>query len=224
MMKIIDMDKYITKKRTHTSKRGIIMYKNYNELIEDLSKRQPNTYDIRNAEKLADIILELIGYDRLAGATPIVNIAKDFGFTVFRENNIKNNISGNIFIGGTTKFIYNTDKVIIVGDNEEYFHQRFIIAHELAHYLMDYLGSQSSNNPTLLFSRAYEKSGHDAPEEIRADRFAAELLMPAEKFCKHYIKAMKASNFNERYTMAYLSNYFETKKSSIEKRINEVIF
>ncbi len=48
--------------------------------------------------------------------------------------------------------------------------------------------------------------------------------MPAEKFCKYYIKAMKISSFNERYTIAYLSNYFETKKSSIERRINEVIF
>lgn len=224
MMKVIDIDKYTTKRETHTLRRGIIMYTSYKELIEDLQKNQINDYNIHDAEKLADCILEISGYNNLKGAVPIVNIAKEFEFTVFKEKNIKNNISGNIFIGGTTKNIYNTDKVIIVGSNEEHFHQRFIIAHELAHYLMDYLGSPISNNTNLLFSKAYERNGHDNPEEIRADRFAAELLMPAAKFCKYYMKAMKISHFNERYTIAYLSNYFETKKSSIERRINEVIF
>ncbi len=224
MVKVIYINKYLTKKETHTLRKGIIMYTNYQKLIKDLQKKQTNKYDIRDAENLAGYILEILGYDKLKGAVPIVNIAKEFGFTVFKEKNIKNSISGNIFIGGTTKKIYNTDKVIIVGSNEEYFHQRFIIAHELAHYLMDYLGSPISNNKNLLFSKAYEKDGHDNPEEVRADRFAAELLMPAEKFCKYYIKAMKISSFNERYTIAYLSNYFETKKSSIERRINEVIF
>ena len=182
-----------------------------------------SSYTIREAEKLAKQVLEMGGYEDIVGPTPIVKIAEQFGFTTFEERTLPENVSGNIYVGGTTWDIYNTDKVIVVGEDEEFFHQRFIIAHELAHYLMDYLGSDISQKQSILFSRDYPKSDHDSEVEIRADRFAAELLMPAKEFARQYIKAMEVSDYNKRYAVAYLSNFFRTKRSSIERRIEEVI-
>jgi len=206
------------KEKIKTKERGEIMYK---KLVDSLQNNPKKTFSINDAEKLAEQVLEICEHE--TGATPIIEIAKKFGFTTFEEKNMPEDISGNIFVGGTTKNIYGTDKVIVVGDQEEYAHQRFIIAHELAHYLMDYVGSKESTDTGILFSRTYPKHSHHSDEEIRADRFAAELLMPTKLFYRQFLKAMEASDYNKRYTIAYLSNYFKTKKSSIERRIDEVI-
>ena len=210
---------YFNRRNKGTKERGEIMYR---ELVDKLQNNPANMYSINDAEKLAEQVLEIGGYE--AGATPIIEIAKKFGFSTFSEKNMPEEISGNIFVGGTTKEVYGTDKVIVVGDQEEYAHQRFIIAHELAHYLLDYVGSEDSYNSGILFSRTYPKHNHDSSEELRADRFAAELLMPTKLFYRQYLRAMEASDYNIRYTIAYLSNYFKTKKSSIERRIQEVIY
>lgn len=217
MKKIISYT-YYRMRETHTKERGKIMYR---ELVDDLRNNPANKFSINDAEKLAEKVLAIKGHE--IGVTPIIEIAKNFGFKTFIERNMPEDISGNLFVGGTTKNVYGTDKVIVVGDQEEYAHQRFIVAHELAHYLMDYLGSDDSKNSGILFSKTYPKNNHHSIEEIRADRFAAELLMPTKLFYRQYLKAMEASDYNIRYTIAYLSNYFKTKKTSIERRIEEVI-
>lgn len=207
------------KREEQVLKRGRDMYRSF---ISSLQEKPANIYGVKEAEKLADQVLEIGGYDNTIGPIPIIEIAKQLGFTTFREKNLEKDVSGNIFVGGTTKEVYDTDKAVVVSDTEEYFHQRFIVAHELGHYLMNYIGSEDSKNPNVLFSRAYFKDKHNTKEEICADRFAAELLMPAKEFYKQYIKAMESYDHNRRYTISYLSNYFKTKKSSIERRIQEL--
>lgn len=209
---------YYIKRKNETKERGITMYE---QLVVKLQNNPANNFSIDDAEKLAEEVLAIDGHE--IGATPIIGIAKKFGFSTYAERNMPEDISGNIFVGGTTKDVYGEDMVIVVSEQEEYAHQRFVIAHELAHYLMDYIGNPVFDNPGRLFSRTYQKNNHHSTEEIRADRFAAELLMPTKLFYKQYLKAMEASGYNIRYTVAYLSNYFKTKKTSIERRIEEVI-
>lgn len=192
-------------------------------LVEELSTKSAKNYTISQTEQLAKRVLCDCEFDHIIGAIPIVKIANCFGFSCLKAENMPNDISGNIFVGGATKSIYKSGKIIIVGCNEEYEHQRFIIAHELAHYLIDYIGSNESKNPNILFTRTYPKENHHSGEEIRADRFAAELLMPSDIFQEKYFKAMEASDYNRKYTILYLSNFFQTKKSSIKRRIDEVI-
>ncbi len=195
----------------------------FEALIENLTANPAKNYTIREAEKLAQRVLKDYGADNLNGATPIIKIANSFGFSCIQAQNIPEDISGNIFVGETTKKVYDSDKVIVVDYNEPLEHKRFIVAHELAHYLIDYLGSAEAKNPNYLFSRTYPKQSHHSENEVRADRFAAELLMPSQLFLKQYVRAMEVSDFDKKYTVSYLSNYFKTKKSSVERRINEVI-
>lgn len=194
----------------------------YRELVDSLQHNPANNYGINEAERLAGQVLEIRGHE--VGATPIVRIAKDIGFVTFKEKNMPKDISGNIFVGGTTKDIYDANEVIVVDEDEEYAHQRFIIAHELGHYLMDYLGSEDSMNPGILFSRAYPKFNHDSAEEIRADRFAAELLMPTKLFRRLYLRAMDASDDDLEYTVSFLTKYFKTKRSNVKGRLSEVVY
>lgn len=226
---IIFYDSYLyhrrkSKKQNYTEDEVKRMMENkYKELVERLKNTPMGKCTPEKAELLADEVLELGGYKNIVGATPIVKIAQMFGFKTIALTKMMENTSGNIFIGGTTEDIYKAKKVIIVGYNEVLFHQRFIIAHELAHYLIDYLGSAVSKTPNILFQRAYTKTHHDSDEEIRADRFAAEILMPRDAFRKQYYGAMEESVFDEVYTISFLSYYFRTKESSIRRRIQEII-
>lgn len=195
----------------------------FEQLTNDLRNNSAKDYSIKEAEMLAKKVLEEGNYDWIAGPIPIIKIAKEFGFECYKADNMPDDISGNIFVGGTTNKVYNSDKVIIVGATEKYEHQRFIIAHELAHYLIDYLGSEKAQNPNVLFTRTYPKENHQSYEEIRADRFSAELLMPSKIFLKQYVKAMEASDYNKDFTISHLAKFFKVKASSIDRRISEVI-
>lgn len=230
MKKIVDFNKY-------NAKRGCLMNPNmniheepltyeeqvtYEGLVAQLKANPASSYNESQAEDLADKVLSIdASYSQ--APIPVTKIAMGFGIKTYQEASMSRDISGNIYIGGTTEQIYHTNQVIIVSDSEPYFHQRFIVAHELAHYLMDYLGNPIYESNRKLFSEEYRKKDHDSWKELRANRFAAELLMPANLFVDSYVYAMRRSGYNEYYTVAYLSNYFETKKSSIEKRIKEVI-
>ena len=68
----------------------------YEQLVEELNARPAHGHNIEDAEKLADKILELGGYKDTLGRTPIVKIVNDFGFSAFKEQNMPENISGNI--------------------------------------------------------------------------------------------------------------------------------
>ena len=195
------------------------MYKN---LINKLKKVSANKYVVREAEELADQLLRQAGYFGKVQSTPVVKIAHKLGFSTFKEDNMGDDISGNIYVGGTTKEVYGTDQVIIVSSSEEYAHQRFVIAHELGHYLMDYLGSGEYKNEEKLFTRTYPKINHSSPEEIRADRFAAELLMPKEIFTSQYLKAMILYDFDKSIVVKKLAAMFVVKESSIRRRIEEI--
>lgn len=195
----------------------------YEELVSRLKKHPANKYVVREAESLADEVLSIYGFENKSAPTPIISIAKEFGFQTVKADDIPEDISGNIFVGGATEKYYKNDHVIIVDAKEPLAHQRFIIAHELAHYLMDYIGNRKYEDGKYTFSKTYPKVNHDSFDEIRADRFAAEILMPKLIFVKEYIKAMQKSDYNKEYVIPYLATLFNTKESCIIRRIQEVM-
>lgn len=210
---------------------NIIQYKKYNlrkgdvmernELLQMLEKRNMDNheYSLSDIRDITNNIL-LMMKNNYSGrcATPIVKIAKMFDFKTYRESLSE---SGDININGETKQKYGHDKVILVNKNEELFHQRFVVAHELAHYLFDFLGNNTYEDKNILFADTYEKDKHETPQEKRANTFAAEIMMPKELFIKQYNIARREVN-NHMFIVLYLSKYFETSVESIEKRIKEV--
>lgn len=195
----------------------------YEDLIQYLEKRYKKKYTALEIEHLADSILIENNPAELVAPTPIVKIVSDFGFKAFKIENLGEDISGNIYIGGTTEKVFHHDKVIVVQAKEELYHQRFIIAHELGHYLLDYIGNPTFEDPKKLFSKTYIKAEHESFDDILADKFAAELLMPSRLFLQKYINIMDYSRNNIVFTVTYLSVFFEVKKEKIIKRIAEII-
>ena len=186
----------------------------YEDLIQYLEKRYKKKYTALEVEHLADSILIENNPAELVAPTPIVKIVSDFRFKAFKIENLGEDISGKVF---------HHDKVIVVQAKEELYHQRFIIAHELGHYLLDYIGNPTFEDPKKLFSKTYIKAEHESFEDILADKFAAELLMPSRLFLQKYINIMDYSRNNIVFTVTYLSVFFEVKKEKIIKRIAEII-
>ena len=192
-------------------------------LLEITNKNKENhQFSMSEIEEISLSILSILGYHSKSAATPIVKIINEFDFMAYKKYMDEPNLSGDISINGDTNEIYGHDKIIIVNNIDEINHQRFVSAHELGHYLFDFLGNPDYSNTDKKFTAAYYKDKHDTPEEKRANRFAASILMPRDLFIKQYnvAKAVDSSNL---FISMYLSRFFETSVNSIERRIIEVV-
>lgn len=194
----------------------------FEELIRELRTKNENGYEysLKEITQIANDILNKIDYYSGRGATPIVKIAKEFDFKTYKET-LKNGKSGDIHINGETKEKYGHDKIILVNKKDELFHQRFVVAHELAHYLFEFLGNPEYSDSNVIFVDTYKKDQHETPQEKRANAFAAEIMMPRDLFIKQYCIARREDS-NRMFILMYLSRFFETSIDSIEKRIMEV--
>lgn len=211
---IVDFNKYTIKKR---EKREM-----FTTIINEVrNKGQSGTiFSLEEVSGYARKILNIATYYNQI-STPINRIAEDFGIIPYRTYKLQENISGVIYSGGTTSRIFGADRVILVDKGEPEKHQRFVIAHEIGHYLFDCITNAKYNDSRILFAETYPKKYHNSEKELKADRFAAELLMPSDLFIKQYNIAMEERH-NYMFTLIYLSEFFGTKISSIEKRIGEV--
>lgn len=227
--RIIDMNAYILHNTTIMNTNDKIMMNNFSsrmrEFISDLRDESGVDFTPRQAARKADEILnraDVLGYQR-DSATPIVKIIKGFDIDVRRSTRMPNGLSGIIYAGGETKKMYDSDKVIFTDNNDQFEHQRFVMAHELAHYLFDCVCNPEYQNSDRMFYETYPIQNHMSKREIRANRFSAELLMPKSLFVREYNRAINKSN-NRFFTVRYLARYFQVKESSIERRIHEVLF
>ncbi len=78
-----------------------------------------------------------------------------------------------------------------INSNDSITRQRFTIAHEIGHYV---LGDLNDND--TMFRDDKTKVLQDDYREINANKFAAELLMPA-KAIEYFVYAIKVANFEE---------------------------
>lgn len=225
---------YIRKKEKHMLVKEKPVLKNLDEFLAYAEHKKGeldrcgngSRYTPQDASGTATEILraaESAGcYD--GSATPVVQIVNAFGIDLRRTSNMLEGMSGVIYAGGRTRDAYGSDAVIFTDSTEPYGHQRFVAAHELGHYLFDYIGNPGCLDNSRTFAENYPRKDHSSEKESRADRFAASLLMPAEKFRERYNAAMNYGGGSRVYTIKYLARYFQVKESSVEKRIYEVLY
>lgn len=216
-MKIVDINKYkITREKKIMEEIALLVDK----LNKDFAIKH-NNYTLKEIDDIAYKILHIFDVRTKNISTPIVKISKKFGFKICKKA-LDVNLSGDIFINGNTCYQFNHDKVILVNKNDELYHQRFVIAHELAHYLFDFLGNPDYFDKNVLYSDTYFRNNHNRPEELIANRFAASILMPSDLFIEQYQIALE-TGLKDFFVIKYLSEFFETSLDSIEKRIEEVM-
>ena len=172
--------------------------------------------EIRNMDGINphDAATKLLGEYENELPTPIIKIVKDAGFSVYVQD-LPQNIGGYIIVNADLEKKFNTDKIIVVNESENAKRRRFTVAHEFGHFLFDFKSGKE-------FSNAFENDNtRDSQAEKRVNAFAAELLMPKEKFFDKF-KELKEKNISEFDIISILSDYFLTPIKSVEKRIAEI--
>lgn len=131
-------------------------------------------------------------------------IAKEVGISVFKAK-LPDTYSG---------IIWKNPKIgrieIITNEKHHSNRRRFTIAHELGHYFSteEFDGQIDDAKDLLMFNR----DNHSTPEEIAANRFAAELLMP--EYAVKYAIIEKSLT-----TITKLANLFEVSESAMNVRL-----
>ena len=172
--------------------------------------------DASKIEKSVKDTLGSVKYTISGCSVDVIDVAKRLGFVV--GNAVLNEEDdGFIVVEEGRKEIMGikTDKLIGVNSDRSLAWKRFIIAHELGHYILHF----KEKNLKGLYAHRDHKRGRDELEN-EADFFAANLLMPRESFENKY-NEIKQVYKNEEIVDA-LSKHFIVTVRMTERRIEEL--
>lgn len=143
----------------------------------------------------------------------VVELAQKMGFSLY-VSKMDESDDGFILVDKRIKAIpeFDTNKIICVNRDREYVDRRFIVAHEIAHYVL--------NDKQEIYAHRETSTKHDKNEED-ADYFAACLLMIADIFKEKFNK-LTAQGFNLDEIVKALAVLFEVREKSVYKRIIEL--
>lgn len=216
---IVDFKKYTITKREKSkmdSKASIKSEMN-KTVLEKIKINRIDHHYVYHTSDMPKVVQDILQENEICDTTivPVVRIAKNMNFSTYQRK-LFWFLSGSIEINKKYIKRYNTDHVIFTNKNVNPFQQRFVIAHELAHFLFDY------DHQSPIYYNTYIKNNHNEESERRANAFAANLLMPKELFIKEYNKALRIHS-DPVYIMFYLSEKFKSPRKAVIKRISEVM-
>lgn len=171
----------------------------------------------KNIEEKALEFMNKMGYVDDSDAVDVIDIAKKAGFAVGNAM-LDDDEDGFIIVQDGVKEILgiHTDKLIGVNSARTVEWKRFIVAHELAHYVLHYAYEKHNG---IYAHREHIKGKND--EENDADFFAANLLMPRKKFVDAY-NELKDKQLDLDEIVILLSNKFVVTSRTAERRIEEL--
>lgn len=85
--------------------------------------------------------------------TPIIDIAKKMGFTIKLSSNLSNNILGFILVNPDLYKTIGNNKCIVINKNIKYKERRFVLAHEIGHYLFDFNSNENIRFSHIFYSK-----------------------------------------------------------------------
>ncbi|MEJ0000941.1 MAG: ImmA/IrrE family metallo-endopeptidase [Verrucomicrobiota bacterium] len=111
--------------------------------------------------------------------------------------------------------------VIGVNNSQHEHRQRFTIAHELGHFLL-HSGEDLHLDQVFVVKNRDERSaeGEDL-EEVEANLFAAELLMP-EQFLRRDVEEMKEFDFFEEIEVKQLADLYKVSQQAMVIRLTHL--
>ena len=185
------------------------------QFLQEYRKR-PNR--IEDMQDRAYDILDKLGMREIAfGGTKIVRILGGFGIKTYLSVIKPPELSAYIAIDPTLEAKFGTNRVACINERYSDGHKRFAIAHELAHYLFDY---NEDVSPVYYDTYTADQKEPTEEKELRANRFAACILMPEDIFVEKYEQG-KASKLRPNM-VGYLSTYFRVSRRAIERRFQEL--
>ena len=170
--------------------------------------------DKKIIEEKAHEVLETVK-DTGDAAVEIIRLAQTLGFVV--GNAIFHGDEDGFIVvkeGAREIFGQETDKLIGVRADRSTEWKRFIIAHEIGHYILHYNSAESKG----LYAHRDHRKGK-GPIENEADYFAANLLMPSDRFIKNYDELC---NLSREEKILILAKRFNVTRKMVERRFEEL--
>lgn len=153
-----------------------------------------------------------------------VKFAKKLGFSVFLAD--FDEIDGIIIVNEYEKKIgkFENNKIIAVNSSASKPCKRFIIAHELAHYIQ----ASSKETGKIVYAQRdhcpFPGTGIRDREEQKTDYMAAALLMPKEEFKKDWeILQNDYPGMNELEKIERLKEKYVVDEKAVKRRISEIL-
>lgn len=171
------------------------------ELVKEI-RTMPRT--IENIANITEKIIEDLATNTFP--IPIIKILKELDFLVISQK-LEPTLGGYIAISNDIKKKYGNDKIVCINSDDQLGHQRFTLAHELAHYLFDFDDTMNE------FFDTYDTRNEMNERERLANKFAANLLMPEKEFEKVYKSGKSIRDIQE---------YFEVSQTAVIRRICEL--
>lgn len=171
----------------------------------------------KEIESRVDEMMDEIGYQDTKDEVDVFRIAKLLGIAVGNAM-LNNDDDGFIIVNEGAEEILGikTDKLIGVNSKRTLEWKRFIIAHEIAHYILHY--SKEIHNG--IYAHREHKKGKDDVEN-EADFFAANLLMPRAKFIEKF-KELKDKGLSMDEIRLLLEKKFIVTPKMLDRRIGEL--
>lgn len=162
-------------------------------------------------KKIRELTQKLLAESGITGSpVPVARIAKSQGARIFFDAR-DDDISG---------FLYSDDKRAVIGVNTQHpsVRQRFTIAHELGHLLLHSRDQVHVDNEFPIMLRSEASSQGNNAEEIEANLFAAELLMP-EHFIEKDLQAVDTLDLLDSDMAASLANKYGVSTQALLIRL-----
>ncbi|MEO8608829.1 MAG: ImmA/IrrE family metallo-endopeptidase [Chloroflexota bacterium] len=160
-----------------------------------------------SAEKQAVYILEQ--YAIRGVPVDVVSLVQQMGLNVAAQE-LEDKVSGFLIIK-------NGQAAIGVNQNHHPNRQRFTVAHELGHYVLHRTLSNIFVDSTLTFYRDTNSTDGKTLQEIQANAFAAELLMP-ETIIRDYLRTYEIDLYDAR-DVANLASKFGVSEQALTIRL-----
>lgn len=181
--------------------------------IEEIKKKNmPKTME--NAISIANEMIEKLNITEMP--VDITYILTRLGFKIYVIDDLKDNISGLIYVSPDLKDRFQTDKIIMLNERDKRGRQRFTLAHEFSHYIFDF-----NYNTMTEYVDTYDTNKSNNEDEKICSRFAAELLIPKKLFEKK-VKELYEKGVDRYSFVEQLVDYFDVSVKSIRKRFDEL--
>lgn len=168
----------------------------------------------QQAKKAAQIIVDNFWSNKNA-PLKLGNLMYLLDFDIYKSYTLEDSSLSGMLSLNSGNPSYGT-RMILINGNDNIGHQRFTIAHELAHYIFDAISKEE------YYEAYYQTNGfNDSIREYRANQFAANLLMPDEIFIDRY-NYMSNILSNKNTIIDNLSTDFGVSKTAVIRRLEEL--
>jgi Zn-dependent peptidase ImmA (M78 family) len=172
-------------------------------LVDGVKKRE------RQPDYMATFLLDHLGISR--PAVPVQLLAENLGIRVI-ETDLEADVSGALIT-------QSSGTLIAVNARHGKNRQRFTLAHEIGHFVLEHSGMKSHVDRHFTVIRRDNNSSTATDQlEIQANRFAASLLMPTNFIVKEFAKYGSFDNdtidkLAQRYVVSSLA--FQIRLSNL---------